>query len=90
MLWSRECSIQLNNKKVLEECPAQNLNNELLNKLYADSLKLAREVIYIGVETVRFLMDKAENYYFMGMNAQIQVELSIMEMITSTNRFWCK
>lgn len=84
-LGSRECSIQQNNKKVLEECPAQNLSTELLNKLYADSLKLAQAVNYVGVGTVEFLVDKAENCYFMEMNARIQVEHSITEMISGIN-----
>jgi len=84
-LGDRECSIQINNKKVLEECPAQNLSADLLNKLYSDSLKLAKTVNYVGVGTVEFLVDKAENYYFMEMNARIQVEHGITEMITGIN-----
>ena len=84
-LGNRECSIQLNNKKVLEECPAQNLSDNLLKKLYADSLKLAKAVSYVGLGTVEFLVDEAENYYFMEMNARIQVEHGITEMITGIN-----
>ena len=82
ILGNRDCSIQLDNKKVLEECPAQNLSPELLKKLYADSLKLAQAINYIGIGTVEFLVDEAENYYFMEMNARIQVEYGISEMIT--------
>jgi acetyl-CoA carboxylase biotin carboxylase subunit len=82
---NRECSIQLRNKKVLEECPAQSLSAGLLKRLYADSLKLARALNYVGVGTIEFLVDKAENYYFMEMNARIQVEHGITEMITGIN-----
>jgi len=84
-LGNRECSIQLNNKKVLEESPAQNLSADLLEKLYSDSLKLARAVNYTGVGTIEFLVDETENYYFMEMNARIQVEHGVTEMITGLN-----
>ncbi|MDR2648247.1 MAG: ATP-grasp domain-containing protein [Clostridiales bacterium] len=82
---NRECSIQIRNKKVLEECPAQNLSDVLLNRMYADSVKLARALNYVGVGTIEFLVDDTENYYFMEMNARIQVEHGITEMITGIN-----
>jgi len=82
---SRECSIQMNYKKVLEECPAQNISAELLENLYSDSVKLAKAVNYTGICTVEFIIDEAENYYFMEMNARIQVEHGITEMITGLN-----
>lgn len=85
ILGSRECSIQINNKKVLEECPARNLSTNLTEKLYKDSLKITKAVNYVGVGTVEFLVDKFENYYFMEMNARIQVEHGITEMITGVN-----
>ena len=84
-LGNRECSIQLDNKKVLEECPAQNLSAELMEKLYTDSIKLTRAVNYVGVGTMEFLVDEEENYYFIEMNARIQVEHGITEMITGMN-----
>lgn len=57
----------------------------LFSKLYINSLRLAKAVNYIGVGTVEFLFDEAENYYFMEMNARIQVEHGITEMITEMN-----
>ena len=84
-LGNRECSIQLNNKKVVEECPANNLSEETLNNLYSASLKLAKTVNYVGAGTVEFLVDEFENYYFLEMNARIQVEHGITEMITGLN-----
>ncbi len=85
MLGNRECSIQENNKKVLEECPIQKLSDGLLKKLYADSFKLAKAVNYIGIGMVEFLVDEAKNYFFMEMNTRIQVEHGITEMITGIN-----
>jgi acetyl-CoA carboxylase biotin carboxylase subunit len=82
---NRECSVQLRNKKVLEECPAHNLSAELLKMLYQDSLKLAKALKYVGVGTIEFLVDEHENYYFMEINARIQVEHGITEMITGIN-----
>ena len=82
---NRECSIQSNNKKVLEECPAQNISADLLKKLYSDSLNMVKAVNYAGVGTVEFLVDENENYYFIEMNARIQVEHGITEMITGMN-----
>ena len=82
---SRECSIQSNNKKVLEECPAHCLSDRLLNNLYACSLKMAKAVNFVGVGTLEFLVDEFENYYFMEMNARIQVEHGITEMISGLN-----
>lgn len=85
ILGNRECSIQLNNKKVLEECPAQNISMELLKQLYSHSLRLIKTVGYVGIGTLEFLVDENENYYFMEMNARIQVEHGITEMITGIN-----
>jgi len=84
-LGTRECSIQQNNKKVLEECPAQRLSEALLQDLYSDSVKMAKAVNYAGVGTLEFLADEHGNHYFMEMNARIQVEHGITEMISNMN-----
>ena len=84
-LGNRECSVQLDNKKVVEECPANNLSKDLLSRLYYASLKFAKAINFIGAGTVEFLVDEDENYYFLEMNARIQVEHGITEMITGIN-----
>ena len=84
-LGSRECSMQIHNKKVLEECPANRLSAQKLDELYTDSLKLAKAVNYTGMGTLEFLVDDRGKHYFMEMNARIQVEHGITEMITGLN-----
>ena len=81
-LHERECSIQRNHQKIVEEAPASFLSNELRNKLFSDALKFGRALSYIGAGTVEFLIDAAGNHFFLEMNPRIQVEHGITEQIT--------
>ncbi len=81
-LFERECSIQRNHQKLLEEAPAPNMSGELRNKITTDALKLVKETGYFTLGTVEFLLDEDGSYYFMEMNTRIQVEHPVTEAIT--------
>lgn len=84
-LGERECSLQKNNQKVLEETPSTFLNKELREKMGKVSIDAAKAVNYKNVGTIEFLVDKDQNFYFMEMNTRIQVEHPITEMITDVD-----
>ena len=84
-LGERECSLQKNNQKVLEEAPSIFLNKELREKMGKVAIDAAKAVNYKNVGTIEFLVDKNQNFYFMEMNTRIQVEHPITEMITDVD-----
>jgi len=81
-LYERECSIQRNHQKIIEEAPANFLSHELRSKILDAALKIGKAVSYSGAGTVEFLIDEHENYFFMEMNPRIQVEHAVTEEIT--------
>ena len=81
-LGERDCSIQRNHQKVLEETPSTAINDNLRNKKGKDAVKAAKIAGYTSCGTIEFLLDKDGNYYFMEMNTRIQVEHPITEMRT--------
>ena len=81
-LHERECSIQRNHQKIIEEAPAIFLTAELRDKLFSAALKIGKAVNYTGAGTVEFLIDESGNYFFMEMNPRIQVEHAVTEQIT--------
>ena len=82
-LGERECSIQKNNQKLLEESPSSAVTPELREKLYAAAVKAARAAGYTNAGTVEFLLDGDGNFYFMEMNTRLQVERPVTEMVTN-------
>ena len=81
-LGERECSIQRNNQKVIEEAPSSFLDEETRQKMYAQSKALAKMVKYFSAGTVEYIMDKYKNFYFLEMNTRLQVEHPVTEFIT--------
>ena len=73
-LGERECSLQRNNQKVLEEAPSTFLNPKLREKMGEVAKCAAKAVNYKNAGTIEFLVDKDCNFYFMEMNTRIQVE----------------
>lgn len=81
-LYERDCTIQRNHQKIIEEAPASWLKPELRHKILTAALKIGKAVNYSGAGTIEFLIDESGNYFFMEMNPRIQVEHAITEDIT--------
>ncbi|MBS1566313.1 MAG: ATP-grasp domain-containing protein, partial [Bacteroidetes bacterium] len=81
-LFERDCSVQRRFQKVVEVAPAISLRQETRNKLYDYALSICRQVNYNNAGTVEFLVDKAEQVYFIEVNPRIQVEHTVTEEIT--------
>ncbi len=81
-LGERDCTIQRNHQKVIEETPSTILDEKLRNKMGEVACKVAKIANYKSCGTVEFLVDNNKNFYFMEMNTRIQVEHPITEMRT--------
>lgn len=81
-LGARDCSLQMNHQKVIEEAPPEGVDQAILNQLYDTSIRAAKSVSYTSVGTIEYLLDQDGSYYFMEMNTRIQVEHPITEMVT--------
>ncbi|MCK9413219.1 MAG: ATP-grasp domain-containing protein [Prolixibacteraceae bacterium] len=81
-LYERECSIQRNHQKIIEEAPAIFLSPQLRANLLDAAVKIGNSVKYVGAGTVEFLIDESGNFFFMEMNPRIQVEHAVTEEIT--------
>jgi propionyl-CoA carboxylase alpha chain len=84
-LGERECSIQRNNQKVIEEAPSSFVDEETRQKMYAQSKALAQKVRYFSAGTIEYIMDKNKNFYFLEMNTRLQVEHPVTELITGVD-----
>ena len=84
-LGERDCSIQRNNQKIIEEAPCIAITDKVRNKMGEIVVKAAKSIGYTNAGTMEFLLDKDKNFYFMEMNTRIQVEHPITEMITDVD-----
>ena len=84
-LGERDCSLQRNNQKVIEESPSVAIDEEQRKLLGETAVKAAEYVQYQNAGTIEFLLDVNSNYYFMEMNTRIQVEHPVTEMATEVD-----
>ena len=81
----RDCSIQRNHQKMIEESPSAALTPELRKKMGDAAVRAAKAVHYESAGTIEFLLDKDKNFYFMEMNTRIQVEHPVTEMVSGVD-----
>ena len=81
-LGDRDCTIQRNHQKIIEETPSTYIDDKVRNKMFHAATKAVKVAGYTNCGTVEFLVDKYKNFYFMEMNTRIQVEHGITEMVT--------
>ncbi len=85
-LGERDCSLQRNNQKVLEESPSIAIGTSLRTKMGDAAVRAAKAVGYENAGTIEFLLDEASgNFYFMEMNTRIQVEHPVTEFVTNVD-----
>lgn len=84
-LGERDCSIQRNNQKLLEESPSPLLDDSLRQEMGMTAVKAAKAAGYYSAGTVEFVVDDEKNYYFIEMNTRIQVEHPVTEEMTGTD-----
>ena len=81
-LGERDCSIQRNNQKLLEESPSPLLDTSLREEMGRTAVRAAKAAGYYSAGTVEFVVDDDKNYYFIEMNTRIQVEHPVTEEMT--------
>lgn len=84
-LWERDCSLQRRNQKLVEESPSPHISNKTREKLCSAAVRLAKAAGYYNAGTCEFLVDADENFYFMEVNARIQVEHPVTELVTGVD-----
>ena len=78
----RDCSLQRRHQKLIEESPPDKLPSRLSDAICKAALKMANAVEYVNAGTVEFLVDKRGRFYFIEVNARLQVEHPVTEMVT--------
>lgn len=81
-LWERDCSTQRRHQKLIEESPAPNLPEKIRKSICEAAVRLIKTANYTNAGTVEFIVDQQHNFYFIEVNARIQVEHPVSEMVT--------
>jgi len=81
-LWERDCSLQRRHQKLVEESPAPNLPPEVRTQICQAAVRMVQAANYQNAGTCEFLVDKNNKFYFIEVNARIQVEHPVTELVT--------
>ncbi len=81
-LYERECSTQRRHQKLIEESPAPRLSDESRQAMCDAAVRLIKKANYTNAGTVEFIVDQEDNFFFIEVNARIQVEHPVSEMVT--------
>ncbi|HHI79669.1 MAG TPA: acetyl-CoA carboxylase biotin carboxylase subunit [Planctomycetes bacterium] len=84
-LGERDCSLQRRHQKMIEESPSPIVDEEMRRRMGEAAIAVSRAANYDSAGTVEFLVDKDRNFYFIEMNARIQVEHPVSEMISGVD-----
>ncbi len=85
-VFERECSIQRRHQKIVEETPSTFLDNDLRERMGRSALDVVHATGYTNAGTVEFLVDGQKQYYFLEVNARIQVEHPVTEMVAGIDQ----
>jgi acetyl-CoA carboxylase, biotin carboxylase subunit len=84
-LGERECSLQRRHQKVMEECPSPAVDERLRRLMGETAVRVAKLAGYYNAGTVEFLLDADHNFYFLEVNARLQVEHPVTEVVTGVD-----
>ena len=84
-LGDRDCSVQRNHQKIIEESPSPAINDEVRAEMNRVSVLAAKAVGYTSAGTIEFIVNQQGEFFFMEMNTRIQVEHGVTEMVTGTD-----
>lgn len=84
-LFERDCSVQRRHQKLIEEAPSPRLPEQRRQEICDAAVRMIRGADYSNAATVEFIVDKDDNFYFIEVNARIQVEHPVSEMITGVD-----
>jgi acetyl-CoA carboxylase, biotin carboxylase subunit len=84
-LHERDCSVQRRHQKLIEESPSPRLPDATRTAMCDAAVRMVRQANYYNAATVEFIVDQNDNFYFIEVNARIQVEHPVSEMISGVD-----